>query len=382
MDTDRVLAVTIPLRSAGYSDAAAEAFYERALAELARIPGVERSAAAHSTPFAPSQRSEISLPGVERSPVDQPELSDLLHGHAIVLRDDGDEDHARPRFHGRGPGRRASGHRARGCARGDVVARPGSGRQVRDRRCADRIAVPPCREVVGVATNTRRFVSTADFALRYYVPLGQRVLPMPPQALFVRAAGDPAELVGRAVRAALLRVADNLPYAQMRVLREMAEPESRPWRLGSTLFVAFGAAALFVATAGRVRAPQRHRGAALPRDRRQARAWRQPVGHAADGRASEPGVGGGGPPRRPRRGPGDRPIHPPAALRDLTVPTARCSRARPRCFCSWRLPPASRRQSAPAASIRTSRFGRNERRHERRPAALRPWPRASRPASS
>jgi putative ABC transport system permease protein len=34
------------------------------------------------------------------------------------------------------------------------------------------------------------------------------------------------------------------------VLRDLAEPETRPWRLGSTLFVIFGAAALFVATSG------------------------------------------------------------------------------------------------------------------------------------
>ena len=34
------------------------------------------------------------------------------------------------------------------------------------------------------------------------------------------------------------------------MLRELAEPETRPWRLGGTLFVLFGAAALFVATAG------------------------------------------------------------------------------------------------------------------------------------
>lgn len=107
----------------------------------------------------------------------------------------------------------------------------------------------PCREVMGVTSNTRRFVSSTNASLRYYVPMGQRVVALPPQALFVRAAGGPAALV-TPVRAALLRVADNLPSAQIRLLRDLAEPETRPWRLGSTLFIAFGAAALFVATAG------------------------------------------------------------------------------------------------------------------------------------
>jgi ABC-type antimicrobial peptide transport system permease subunit len=52
------------------------------------------------------------------------------------------------------------------------------------------------------------------------------------------------------VRAALLGVDANLPYAQTRTLGDMAEPEMRPWRLGSTLFTLFGAAALLVATSG------------------------------------------------------------------------------------------------------------------------------------
>jgi ABC-type antimicrobial peptide transport system permease subunit len=52
------------------------------------------------------------------------------------------------------------------------------------------------------------------------------------------------------VRSGLLRIDSNLPYARMRTLREMAEPDMRPWRLGSTLFVVFGAAALLVATMG------------------------------------------------------------------------------------------------------------------------------------
>jgi ABC-type antimicrobial peptide transport system permease subunit len=107
----------------------------------------------------------------------------------------------------------------------------------------------PCREIVGVVSNTRRFVSTANGALRYYVPMGQRVLNLPPQALLVRTTGDPVGMIA-SVRAALLGVAGNLPYAQIRVLRELAEPETRPWRLGGVLFTLFGAAALFVATAG------------------------------------------------------------------------------------------------------------------------------------
>jgi ABC-type antimicrobial peptide transport system permease subunit len=102
---------------------------------------------------------------------------------------------------------------------------------------------------VGVTSNTRRFVSRADGALRYYVPMGQRVVNAPPQALFVRVPGRVAAAIP-SVRQALLAIDANIPFAQIRPLEELAEPEKRPWRLGSTVFMVFGAAALFVATAG------------------------------------------------------------------------------------------------------------------------------------
>jgi putative ABC transport system permease protein len=107
----------------------------------------------------------------------------------------------------------------------------------------------PCREVVGVASNTRRFVRNADGAMRYYVPLAQRIAQIPPGALLVRTTGDPHDLAA-SLRAALVRIAPDLPFPEMLTLRELAEPEKRQWRLGSTLFAACGAVALFVTMAG------------------------------------------------------------------------------------------------------------------------------------
>jgi len=106
-----------------------------------------------------------------------------------------------------------------------------------------------CRTVVGISSNTRRFVTLADGALRYYIPIAQRVQAFPPQAVFVRTSGDAAAAMP-SVRAGLLAIDPGLPFIRLRTLTEMAEPEKRPWRLGSTLFVVFGAAALLVATTG------------------------------------------------------------------------------------------------------------------------------------
>ena len=165
IDTNRVLAITLPIRSAGYSDAAAEAFYARALAELGAIPGVERAAAAQSTPFAPSQRSEISLPGVERSPVTSqnyptyytvtPSYFQTMGMRITRGRGFTDDDRS-----GAPPVIILEGALASTLWPGEdpigkcliIGARTPS-------------SIPPCREVVGVATNTRRFVGTPDGAL-------------------------------------------------------------------------------------------------------------------------------------------------------------------------------------------------------------------------
>ena len=245
IDPDRVLTISLPLSGAGFSSAAAEDFYARAIAGLDAVPGVEHVAASHSTPFSPSQRVDIFVPGFERLPLETgnyptfytitPGFFDtmgmrLLRGRGFT---DADRSGAPPVIVVESALAEAlwPGHDAIG-------------------KCIILVAGDrPCREIVGVVSNTRRFVSTANGALRYYVPMGQRVLNLPPQALLVRTTGDPVGMIA-SVRAALLGVAGNLPYAQIRVLRELAEPETRPWRLGGVLFTLFGAAALFVATAG------------------------------------------------------------------------------------------------------------------------------------
>jgi predicted permease len=245
IDPDRMLAISVPLASVGYSDPAAEAFYERALDELAGVPGVDAVSASHSTPFAPSQRVTLFVPGLEPLPFeagDYPTFYTVTPGYFAtsgmrILRGRGFSD-------------------ADGAGAPPVIILEAAlantlwpGQDAIGKCITLSAADRPCREVVGIANNTRRFVGTASGALRFYVPMGQRVLQLPPQALMVRATGDPAALIP-AVRAALLRVDPNLPYAQIRLLRDLAEPEMRPWRMGGTLFALFGAAALFVASAG------------------------------------------------------------------------------------------------------------------------------------
>ena len=244
-DQDRVLVVTLPMRGAGYSPQAIESFYDRALTQLASLPAVERVAAAQSTPFAPSQSAELRIPGFERLPLDG-----NRHPTFYTVTPAFFETMGMQIRRGRGFTERDVQGGAPVMILEEALAKAIWPNEDAIGRCiVVGTASTACREVVGIVSNTRRFVSTADSALRYYVPMAQRVFAMTPQALFVRTSGDPAA-AAPAVRAALFQIDGNLPHIRTRTLSEMSEPEKRPWRLGSTLFVVFGIAALLVATAG------------------------------------------------------------------------------------------------------------------------------------
>ena len=244
-DHERVLVVTSPMAAAGYSAESIERFYRRALETVPSLPGVAGVAAAQSTPFAPSQAAVLALPGVEGAPLlgeRFPTFYTVTPGFfetmgMKVLRGRGFTDSDRA---GAPPVMVLEEALAQALwpnenAVGKCII---VGTQQKD-----------CREVVGIVSNTRRFVATGTGALRYYLPMAQRLFDMPPQALFVKTEREPLALAPT-VRSALLGLDGNLPYIRMRSLTEMSEPEKRPWRMGSTLFVVFGAAALLVATAG------------------------------------------------------------------------------------------------------------------------------------
>ena len=245
MDPDRVLVVTTPLRHAGYSVPAIEAFYERVLTELAATPGIAHAAAGQSMPFNPSMSAPVFVPGFERPPFDgltYPTYYAVTPGHFDTV------------------GMRIL--RGRGFTSGDVAGAPPvmileqalaeliwPGQDALGRCIRIGVDTGPCREIVGIASNTRRFVESPNGSMRFYLPLAQRYATATPQAILIRPQGDPVAAIP-VVRAALHRVDPNLPFAQIRVLAELAEPGGRPWRLGSALLSVFGAIALLVASFG------------------------------------------------------------------------------------------------------------------------------------
>ena len=90
--------------------------------------------------------------------------------------------------------------------------------------------------------------------MQYYVPFGQTPsapFPNAPNvhAILVRTAGEPDRLIAPVQR--MIQSTSALPvYARVRPYQTLIDPQLRSWRLGATLFTAFGALALAIAALG------------------------------------------------------------------------------------------------------------------------------------
>lgn len=108
-----------------------------------------------------------------------------------------------------------------------------------------------CSTVVGIVENMRHSnVLEDEPKAQYFVPLGSRAASgRSGSHLIVRAAPGAASAVAAEVTLAL-RAAFPGGYPSVAAMTEHLEPEYRPWRLGATLFTAFGLLALLVAVIG------------------------------------------------------------------------------------------------------------------------------------
>lgn len=108
-----------------------------------------------------------------------------------------------------------------------------------------------CRTVVGVL----RGVLSATILNRdkplVFIPLAQRTAWVrPPNSLFISTVDGQEEPVIRAVRAVFLRERPEMPAVRIQRLRDMVDPQLKPWRLAATMFSLFGGVALVIAAVG------------------------------------------------------------------------------------------------------------------------------------
>ena len=107
----------------------------------------------------------------------------------------------------------------------------------------------PCTTVIGIAENTAQQNLTDDPRYMYYLPVEQ-LAPHQIASMLLRMSDRNAERQMERVRVELTKAMPGDGLVFVRPLQEVVDDQSRSWRLGATLFVAFGVLALVVALVG------------------------------------------------------------------------------------------------------------------------------------
>jgi predicted permease len=105
----------------------------------------------------------------------------------------------------------------------------------------------PCTTVVGIAEDIKEGQLADDPGRHYYLPIEQ----YHPEAavLFARVSGN-ADGQEEAVRKQLQPLMPGNSYLSVTAMRDIVGPEMQSWRMGATMFVAFGGLALVLAAIG------------------------------------------------------------------------------------------------------------------------------------
>jgi putative ABC transport system permease protein len=241
-DPEPVLLVSRNMRGMEISDSARAQLGRTLLAAAQEIPGVESATWASSVPFWSSSSTNLYVAGIDSVRklgrfTYQTATADyfrtmntrILRGRGFTAADRENaplvgvvsESMAKVLW----PGRDALGQCMR--VRADTM---------------------PCTTVVGVAEDMVQGDITSDKRYHYYLPLEQ-ASPSGGSFALVRMRGD-AAAQQEAVRKAMQRVMPGQSYVTVKPLAEIVDQQRRSWRLGATMFVAFGILALVVAAVG------------------------------------------------------------------------------------------------------------------------------------
>ncbi len=106
----------------------------------------------------------------------------------------------------------------------------------------------PCTTVIGIAEDANQRSLIDDSKFHYYLPMEQ-FHPAEGFAVLLRMRGDAASQV-EPVRKALQAIMPGETYVTVRSMGELVDRQRRSWKVGATMFVAFGVLALLVAAVG------------------------------------------------------------------------------------------------------------------------------------
>ena len=104
----------------------------------------------------------------------------------------------------------------------------------------------PCSTVVGIAEDIKQNQLADDPGRNYYLPIEQ----FHPESAVLFARVARAEGQEESVRRQLQPLMPGIAYLSVSSMHDIVEPEVQSWRLGATMFVAFGGLALVLAAVG------------------------------------------------------------------------------------------------------------------------------------
>jgi putative ABC transport system permease protein len=241
-DANRVLLVTRVIRGPMFDDTAQRALRSSLLAAAQTLPGVESAAWVSSAPFISTSWTTLFVEGM--TSVDALGRFTLQATTPDYFRTMGTRI-----LRGRG----LSDEDRRGAPAAAVVSESMArvlwpGQDAIGRCFRMREVTAPCTTVVGIAEDIVQNDIADGRRFHYYLSIEQYTRTWG-NGLVVRLAGDPAR-EAEAVRAALQRVIPGDAYVTVQPLRGLVDTARRSWRLGATVFVAFGALTLVVAAVG------------------------------------------------------------------------------------------------------------------------------------
>jgi hypothetical protein len=133
-----------------------------------------------------------------------------------------------------------------GDALGQCMEVGAPGQKYSEGRDAAAVDTMPCTSVVGVVEDVRWSDLEQQPHLHVYVPIAQR---RASPTLVLRARGEDIATID-AVRAVVYELAPRVAFVRLEALTESIDSQLRPWKLGASMFTAFGVLALIIAAVG------------------------------------------------------------------------------------------------------------------------------------
>jgi len=240
-DPDQIIAIQPEMRGVRLDSAQRVLLRERLMERARAIPGVEAATRTATIPYWMTYQADIYVPGVDSVG----RLGDfILHA--------GDDEYFRTMGTRVLRGRSFTSADRAGAPRVMLVSES-MGKKLWPGKDAIGQCVKidadtmPCTTVVGVTEGIRNGNLNEGWGYQYYLS-SQQYNP-DGGALLVRTRGD-ALRMKETVRRELQRQMPGASYVTTRTLRDILDPNFRPWQLGATMFGIFGALALVLAAVG------------------------------------------------------------------------------------------------------------------------------------